>query len=298
MPQVHGGARAAGKARLPGASPCPGLRQPAGAAGAHTQRCTRAAAASPPAAPPQVSSFGVGGHVKLPGPSATEPNVYTFGTPYAVILDDLQRKDADLYTRNRLLQARPQPAAQHLAPLAWLEQHTPGLAPGLLPAHTRAEVSRSCPCYPLPGAARALHRVPRLAALLDGRRARAQMLHRNAGVKAAPQRWQDCSEPFDVAVTFEERILEQLLDGLPPACSPRPKLKSSTRVCPARRVALHDCQLTRAADMQKRGHSTMRPLLVINIVRARPPFRCCGVRAGCCGKRADGAPQCHAGRER
>ncbi len=77
--------------------------------------------------------------MKLPGPSATEPNVYTFGTPYAVILDDLLRKDADLYTRNRLLQARPQPAAQHLAPLAWLEQHMPGLTPGLLPAHTRAE---------------------------------------------------------------------------------------------------------------------------------------------------------------
>ncbi len=128
----------------------------------------------------------------------------------------------------------------------------PGLTPGLLPAHTRAEVSRSCPCCPLPGAARALHRVPRLAALLDGRHVRAQMLHRNAGVKAAPQRWQDCSEPFDVAVTFEERILEQLLDGLPPACSPRPKLlKSSTRVCPAQRVALNDGQLTRAADMQK-----------------------------------------------
>ncbi len=39
------------------------------------------------------------------------------------------------------------------------------------------------------------------------------MLQRNAGVKRAPQRWQDCREQFDVAVTFEERILEQLLDG-------------------------------------------------------------------------------------
>ena len=40
-----------------------------------------------------------------------------------------------------------------------------------------------------------------------------QMLQRNAAVKRAPQRWQDCREQFDVAVTFEERILEQLLDG-------------------------------------------------------------------------------------
>jgi hypothetical protein len=96
--------------------PC--LCWPAGAASAHTRGCTRAAAASSLVAPRQVSSFGVGGHVKLPGPSAAEPNVYTFGTPYAVILDDLQRKDADLYTRNRLLQARPQPAAQYQTPLA------------------------------------------------------------------------------------------------------------------------------------------------------------------------------------
>ena len=30
----------------------------------------------------QVKSFGVGAHVKLPGPSQAEPNVYQFGTPW------------------------------------------------------------------------------------------------------------------------------------------------------------------------------------------------------------------------
>ena len=40
----------------------------------------------------QVQSFGVGGHVKLPGSSAKEPNVYPFGTPYQTIYDDLKRK--------------------------------------------------------------------------------------------------------------------------------------------------------------------------------------------------------------
>lgn len=44
-----------------------------------------------------VSSYGTGAHVKLPGPSLREPNVYDFGTPYRVMYDELRRKDPDLY---------------------------------------------------------------------------------------------------------------------------------------------------------------------------------------------------------
>lgn len=44
-----------------------------------------------------VSSYGTGAHVKLPGPSIREPNVYTFGTPYRLMFDDLKRKDPELY---------------------------------------------------------------------------------------------------------------------------------------------------------------------------------------------------------
>lgn len=44
-----------------------------------------------------VSSYGTGGHVKLPGPSLREPNVYDFGTPYKQMYDELRRKDPDLY---------------------------------------------------------------------------------------------------------------------------------------------------------------------------------------------------------
>ncbi|KAL0429651.1 UNVERIFIED_CONTAM: RNA polymerase II subunit A C-terminal domain phosphatase SSU72 [Sesamum radiatum] len=43
-----------------------------------------------------VASYGTGQHVKLPGPSLREPNVYEFGTPYKHMLDDLRRKDPEL----------------------------------------------------------------------------------------------------------------------------------------------------------------------------------------------------------
>ena len=52
----------------------------------------------------QVGSYGVGGHVKLPGPGANSPNIYEFGTPYKTILEDLRAKDSELYARNGLLQ--------------------------------------------------------------------------------------------------------------------------------------------------------------------------------------------------
>ncbi|KAI6691857.1 hypothetical protein NL676_019567 [Syzygium grande] len=93
-----------------------------------------------------VSSYGTGSHVKLPGPSLREPNVYDFGTPYKHMFDELRRKDPDLYKRN-----------------------------GILP-----------------------------------------MLKRNMSVKLAPQRWQDNSPdgPFDVVITFEEKVFDMVLEDL------------------------------------------------------------------------------------
>ncbi|EFJ47045.1 hypothetical protein VOLCADRAFT_61755 [Volvox carteri f. nagariensis] len=91
-----------------------------------------------------VSSFGVGAHVKLPGPSQKEPNVYKFGTPYKTIYDDLAAKDPDLYNRNGLL----------------------------------------------------------------------EMLKRNMGVKLAPERYQENRDQFDVVITFEERVMEQVLEDM------------------------------------------------------------------------------------
>jgi len=50
-----------------------------------------------------VRSFGSGTHVKLPGSSASNPNIYTWSTTYDTMYQDLLSKDRNLYTTNGLL---------------------------------------------------------------------------------------------------------------------------------------------------------------------------------------------------
>jgi len=46
---------------------------------------------------PNVSSYGTGSQVKLPGPTRNQPNVYDFTSSYQEIYDDLVSKDEQLY---------------------------------------------------------------------------------------------------------------------------------------------------------------------------------------------------------
>ena len=59
-----------------------------------------------------MGSFGINGHVKLPGPCQNQPNVYEFGTPYKAIYEDLRAKDEAFYEHKGLLQVSRGPADQ------------------------------------------------------------------------------------------------------------------------------------------------------------------------------------------
>ena len=49
-----------------------------------------------------VKSFGTGSHVRIPGPSADEPNVFNFDVTYDAMYKKLLAADKDLYPRHLL----------------------------------------------------------------------------------------------------------------------------------------------------------------------------------------------------
>ena len=67
-----------------------------------------------------VTSYGTGSKVKLPGVSIDKPNIYDFGTPYSEIMADLRSQDEAMYRANDVLTMLERNVNIKEAPQSWV----------------------------------------------------------------------------------------------------------------------------------------------------------------------------------
>ncbi|KYR01144.1 hypothetical protein DLAC_02249 [Tieghemostelium lacteum] len=71
-----------------------------------------------------IRSFGTSTHCKLPGPSIDKPNIFSFGTPYQSIHENLKQQNQELYIQNGILNMLERNCKVKLAPEKWQEELT------------------------------------------------------------------------------------------------------------------------------------------------------------------------------
>lgn len=57
------------------------------------------------------------------------------------------------------------------------------------------------------------------------------MLDRNKRIKPRPERFQNCKDLFDLILTCEERVYDQVVEGKRNSCSARPCAVPSVLLC-------------------------------------------------------------------
>jgi len=129
-----------------------------------------------------VESYGTGDKVKLPGPTPDKPNVYEFGVAhYDYIYQDLSNKDRHMYGMGG-------------------QEETPNSVKTKCQFHLRINKVDAFLCrYTQNGL---LH-----------------MLDRNRRIKAKPERFQASEKQFDLIITCEERVYDQLVERTSPFVS-------------------------------------------------------------------------------